>query len=125
MSKKFKNNLIGIVIFVGGLIAINLWRGPPDMSLRNQSLKEMVHSSLKRFHYACQHLWEDQGSGENCTKESVPKILVETFDLPGINISGDGNQEDWQATARHDNLMDQIFIIDASGIINKLDPPHK
>ena len=35
MSEKFKNNLIGIVIFVGALVAINIWRGPPDMSLRN------------------------------------------------------------------------------------------
>ncbi|MBT3365869.1 MAG: hypothetical protein HN472_03190 [Nitrospina sp.] len=125
MSEKFKNNLIGIAIFVGGLIAINIWRGPPDMSFRNQSLNEMVHSGLNRFHYACQHLWEEQGPDENCTKESIPKMLLSSFDLPGINISGNGNQEDWQATARHDNLMDQIFIIDASGIINKLDPPHK
>jgi hypothetical protein len=121
MSEKLKNNLIGIFIFVGGLIAINIWRGPPDMSLRNQSLNEMVHGSLKRFHLACQHLWEDKGAEENCTKESIPEILLNTFDLPGINISGDGNQEDWQATARHDILMDQIFIIDTSGTINKLD----
>jgi hypothetical protein len=118
MSPKFKNNLIGIAIFVGGLVAINIWRGPPDMSLRNQSLIEMVHGSLKRFHYACQHLWEDKGPEENCTKESIPERLLIAFDLPGINISGDGNQENWQATARHDILMDRIFIINASGNLN-------
>jgi hypothetical protein len=121
MSPKFKNNLIGIFIFVGGLAAINILRGPPDMSLQNQSLNEMVHSSLKRFHYACQHFWEEQGSQEICTKESVPKLLRDSFELPGINISGDGNQENWEATARHDILMNQVFIISASGSITQLD----
>ena len=121
MNEKIKNNLIGIIIIAGGLVAINIWRGPPDMSLRNQSLTEMVHGSLKRYHYACQHFWEERGSQENCAKDSFPELLLNTFDLPGVNISGDGNQEDWQATARHDLLMDQTFIIDASGIINKLD----
>ena len=121
MSEKFKNNLIGIVIFVGALVAINIWRGPPDMSLRNQSLNEMVRSSLTRFHYACQQLWGDRGPQENCTKESLSEMMRNNFDLPGINISGDGNQEDWQTTALHYILSDQVFIIDASGAINRLD----
>lgn len=90
------------------------------MSMRNQSLNEMVHSSLTRFHIACQHLWDDQGSQENCTQDTFPEVLRDTFDLPGINISGEGNQADWQATARHDLLMGQIFIVDSSGVINKL-----
>ena len=121
MSEKFKNNLIGIVIFVGALVAINIWRGPPDMSLRNQSLNEMVRNSLTRFHCACQQLWGDRGPQENCTKESLSEMLRGTIDLPGINISGDGDQEDWQATALHYILSDQVFIIDASGAINRLD----
>ena len=121
MSEKFKNNLIGVAILVGGIVAINLWRGPPDMSMRDQSLNEMVHTSLTRFHYACQQLWGDRGSQENCIKKSLSEMLRNTFDLPGISISGEGNQEDWQATAHHDMLTDQIFIIDASGAISKLD----
>ena len=106
MSEKFKNNLKGIAILVGALVAINIWRGPPDWSMRDQPLNEMVHGSLTRFHLACQHLWEDQGPQENCTKETIPEILRNSFDLPGINISGDGNQEDWEATASHDIIME-------------------
>ena len=121
MSKKFKNGLIGGVIFALGLLAINIWRGPVDTSVRDESLKEMVHGSLIRFHQACLHLWENQGPQENCSKETVPVILQNSFDLPGVYISGEGVKEEWQATARHDLLMEQIFIINASGNINKLD----
>ena len=60
---------------MGGLIAINLWRGPADMSMRDQSLNEMVHTSLTRFHYACQQLWGDRGSQENCIKKSLSEML--------------------------------------------------
>ena len=121
MSDKFRNRLIGGAIFALGLLSVNIWRGPFDTSARDESLKKMVHSSLTRFHLACQHLWEDQGPRENCSKETVPALLRESFDLPGIYISGDGIMKEWQATARHDLLMDQIFIVDASGNIDKLD----
>lgn len=121
ISKKFKNKLIGIAIFAGGLFAINVWRGPVYMSARDQSLNEMVNGSLTRFHQACQHLWRDQGAQENCTKETIPIMLRDSFDLPGIYISGEGSQENWQATARHELLMEQTFIIDTSGTINRLD----
>jgi hypothetical protein len=120
LNKKFKNKLIGIAIFAGGLFAINLWRGPPDFILRDQSLTKMVHGSLTRFHQTCQHLWDNQGPQENCTKESLPEVLRNSFDLPGIFISGEGNEENWQATARHELLLEQVFIIDTSGSINHL-----
>ena len=120
MSKSFKKKLIGIAIFAGGLFAINLWRGPPDFILRDQALTEMVHSSLTRFHLTCQHLWDNQGPQENCTEESLSEVLRNSFELPGIYISGEGNEESWEATARHKLLMEKIFIIDASGTINNL-----
>ena len=91
MSVKFKNNLIGIVIFVGALVAINIWRGPPDMSLRNQSLNEMVRSSLTRFRCACQQLWGDRGPQENCTKESLSN------DAQQLRSSRNQYQWGWQS----------------------------
>lgn len=120
MSKNFKKKLIGIAIFAGGLFAINLWRGPPDFIIRDQALTEMVHGSLTRFHLNCKHLWENQGPQENCTKESLSQVFRDTFDLPGIYISGEGNEENWEATARHNLLMEKVFIIDTSGTINTL-----
>ena len=83
----------------------------------------MVHLSLTRFHLNCKHLWDNQGPQENCTKESLSEILRNSFDLPGIYISGEGNEENWQATARHELLMEKIFIIDTSGTINRLNEP--
>jgi hypothetical protein len=59
LNKNFKKNLIGIAIFMGGLFAINVWRGPPDFILREQSLTEMVHGSLTRFNLTCKHLWDN------------------------------------------------------------------
>ena len=123
MNKKFRNKLIGIAIFAGGLFAINLWQGPPDFILREQSLTEMVHLSLTRFHLTCQHLWDNQGPKENCSKESLSEVLHSSFDLPGIYINGEGNEENWEASARHELLMDKIFIIDTSGTINRLNEP--
>ncbi len=80
----------------------------------------MVEHSLSRFHGECQRLWEEKGPQENCTLETTPEILKEYIDLPGIYISGEGNQEHWQATARHEILMNQVYQINGSGNLAQL-----
>lgn len=114
-SKKLGFIVGGILLVIIGVISYPSFLTPPHPSNYDGYAK----SSLKMFYYACNVFWEEKGADKNCVADGLSEE-THGFSMNGnfskIKLEGDGNRQNFHATAFHQKSK-RIFEINQDGEI--------
>ena len=109
--------LIGVIGYVIILPQFNCYGCPSEEHDRHFYNKD-AKSNLHNLYLVCKAYWAEQGSDQKCDVSIASQPAYGFVKFESVNISGQGTETTFTATAQHQNSTTQ-YTMDANGNITE------